>query len=91
MEIPCSSPSTSMRLTGLFFYQNVSTTIGSIAVEFGSNVNGPQIMNYNQVDPLKFHLVPSSGQMFSLSVHLFYVQIAAKYRISYESPTGYLA
>lgn len=48
----------------------------------------PQIINYNQGAPLNFHLLPSSGQSFSLSVRSVY---ELGKRISWESLTGYLA
>lgn len=42
------------------FHWNISTTIGWISVKFGTHTYGPQKINYNNLNPTTFHLVPSS-------------------------------
>ena len=73
------SSSTAMRLTFVFFLWNVSTTIGYIAMTFGTDTHIHfRVHYYHFGDSLDFDLVPSSGQTFNLNNTVVYDQIPAK-------------
>ncbi len=51
---------------------NISTTIGSIEIRFGTDIHGAQMVNPHDVgDPLTCPLMPPAGQSFHLSSKIY--------------------